>query len=650
METSWKYRFGPFELNTTAREISKHGIKVKVRGQPYLILETLLARAGQVVTREELREKLWPAGTFVDFEHGLNTSLKKLRQALCDSAEEPRYIETLPRLGYRFIAPVETVNEKPELPIEVSSVERTPPSSRPVEVTPQSNQILSSRRIVWLSVVATAVPCILLVAMFAKSPALMRWRFGPRMTATAAAPQKRFSSIAVLPLENLSNDPAQEYFADGMTDELITDLAQLGSLRVISRTSVMHYKGGKETIPQIGRELGVDALIEGTVERVGDRVRIRVQLIDTGSDRHLWASTYDHELKDVLLLQSAAARDIAAEIQGQEVEPPVRARSLNGRSVQPEAYEAYLKGRYFWNQRSEAGLKKSVEYFQDAITRDPTFAAAYAGLAGSYSILGSNVLPPDVARAKARAAASKALELDPAIAEGHAELGLLEFYYDWDWKHAETEFQRAIELNPSYATAHQWYSQYLRAMGRFPEALHEAKQAQQLDPLSLPINTTVAARYRDLNQYDLAIATNRHTLELDPNFPPAHEILATVYEQQGNLPAAIVEWKKVVELTQDDPSLLSALGHAYAVSGNQVEARKIAIRLQRISKQHYVSAWDMAVLFTGLGDQDSAFRWLEKSYQSRESQLPFLNASHLLDPLRANPRFQKLVRRVGLPT
>jgi TolB-like protein/DNA-binding winged helix-turn-helix (wHTH) protein/tetratricopeptide (TPR) repeat protein len=660
METSWKYRFGPFELRTTAREISKHGIKVKVRGQPYLILETLLARAGQVVTREELREKLWPAGTFVDFEHGLNTSLKKLRQALCDSAEEPRYIETLPRLGYRFIAPVEAINEKPgpptevrpieARPIEVRSVEITTPPSLPVEVAPQSNKILRSRRIFWLSLVAATALCILLLAMFAKLPGLLRWRFGPRMTATAAAPEKRFSSIAVLPLENLSNDPAQEYFADGMTDELITDLAQLGSLRVISRTSVMHYKGGKETVPQIGRELGVDALIEGTVERVDNRVRIRVQLIDTVSDRHLWASTYDHELKDVLLLQSTAARDIAAEIQGQEMQSPARVRSLNGRPVQPEAYEAYLKGRYFWNQRSEAGLKKSVEYFQDAITRDSTFAAAYAGLAGSYSILGSNVLPPDVARTKARAAASKALELDPAIAEGHAELGLLEFYYDWDWKHAETEFQRAIELNPSYATAHQWYSQYLRAMGRLPEALHEAKQAQQLDPLSLPINTTVAARYRDLNQYDLAIATNRHTLELNPDFPPAHEILATVYEQQGNLPAAIVEWKKVLELTQDDPSLLSALGHAYAISGNQAAARKIAIQLQRISKQHYVSAWDMAVLFTGLGDQDSAFRWLEKSYQSRESQLPFLNSSRLLDPLRTNPRFQELVRRVGLPT
>jgi TolB-like protein/DNA-binding winged helix-turn-helix (wHTH) protein/tetratricopeptide (TPR) repeat protein len=649
MDTSRKYRFGPFELSTTARELSKHGMRLKVRGQPYLILESLLVRAGQVVTREELREKLWPAGTFVDFEHGLNTSLKKLRQALCDSAEEPRYIETLPRLGYRFIAPVEVIGEKSEERAE-APVDTAPILPPAVEIAPPPNQTPNSRRVFWVSFASAVGLCVLLIAMLVKLPGVVRWPLGSRVNANAVHPAKRFSSIAVLPLENLSNDPAQEYFADGMTDELITDLAQLGSLRVISRTSVMHYKDGKETVPQIGRELGVDALIEGTVERVDNRVRIRVQLIDTASDHHLWASTYDHELKDVLLLQSTAARDIAAEIQGQEVESPVRSRAINGRAVQPDAYEAYLKGRYFWNQRSEAGLKKSIEYFQDAIASDPAFAAAYAGLAGSYSILGSNVLPPSVARAKARAAATKSLELDPAIAEGHAELGLLEFYYDWDWKQAQHEFQRAIELNPSYATAHQWYSQYLRAMGRFPEALHEAKQAQQLDPLSLPINTTVAARYRDLNQFDQAIATNWRTLELDPKFAPAHEILATVYEQQGNLPAAILEWKKVVELTQEDPSLLSALGHAYAISGNQAEARKIAARLQRISKQHYVSAWDMAVLFTGLGDQDSAFRWLEKSYQSRESQLPFLNSSRLLDPLRANPRFQNLVHRIGLPS
>ena len=570
MKIPREYRFGPFEVNTGARELSKHGTKVKLRGQPYLILEVLLDRAGEVVTRDEVREKLWPADTFVDFEHGLNTSVKKLRQVLCDSAEEPRYIETVPRLGYRFIAPVEmvTVETKPIGEIPEVVPEPTPPP--PAQPNAQSRQASSTRwgllGIGFASVVLLVVASIVL---FAKSSGRMQWPFlSSNVTVTAARPAKQFSSIAVLPLENLSRDPGQEYFVDGMTDEIISDLAQLGSLRVISRTSVMHYKGGNKTVPQIGRELGVDALVEGTVEQVEDRVRIRVQLIDAASDRHLWAHNYDYEIKDVLLLQSTAAHDIAVEIQGRVAQPIAYSHSNGGRTVQPDVYEAYLKGRYFWNQRTEVGLDKSIEYFQEAIAKDPAFAAAYAGLAGSYSLLGSKTLPPEVARAKARAAISNTLELDPTSAEGHAELGLMEFYYDWNWKQAEREFQRAIELNPSYATNHQWYSHYLRAMGRLPEALQEARQAQRSDPLSLSINTTLAARYRDLRQYDQAIEVDRRTLELDPNFAPGHELLASVYEQQGDLHSAISEWQKAIELSRDNPTPLAHLGRAYALSGS----------------------------------------------------------------------------------
>lgn len=645
------YRFGPFEVHTGARELSKSGTKIKLRGQPYLILEVLLGHAGEVVTREEIREKLWPADTFVDFEHGLNTSVKKLRQVLCDSAEEPRYIETVPRLGYRFIAPVEVVTERTQSTAEVPPTESAPIPPPPNRVDPQPRQPSSSRwRFRGLGFAAVVLFGIACIVMFAKSSGRMQWLFTSSSGAVNAAPPgKRFSSIAVLPLENLSNDPAQEYFADGMTDELIGDLAQLGGLRVISRTSVMHYKGGSKTSPQIGRELGVDALVEGTVEREEDRVRIRVQLIDAASDRHLWAHNYDYEIKDVLLLQSTAAYDIAVEIQGRVTQPPASSHSNGGHTVQPDAYEAYLKGRYFWNERTEEGLDKSIEYFQDAIAKDPAFAAAYAGLAGSYSLLGSNALPPEVARERARAAASKALELDPTSAEGHGELGLIEFYYDWNWKRAEQEFQRAIELNPSYATTHQWYSHYLRAMGRLPEALEEAKQAQQSDPLSLSINTTLAARYRDLRQYDQAIEVLQRTLELDPNFAHGHELLASVYEQQGDLRSAIGEWRKAIELAKDNPTPLAHLGRAYALSGSQDEARKIVEQLRLTSKQHYVPAWDMAVLFTGLGDADSAFRWLEESYTKRESQMPFLKVDYRLEPLRADPRFQNLLRRVGLP-
>ena len=646
----YKYRFGPFEVITGVRQLAKSGTKVKLRGQPYLILELLLARAGEVVSREEIREKLWSVDTFVDFEHGLNTSVKRLRQVLCDSAEEPRYIETVPRLGYRFIAPVEVVTEPTKPAGEIAAVEPAPsppPSARP---DPQPQRTSRSRwRLLGPGFALVVVLGAAFIVMFARSPGRMQWPFrSANVPVNAAGPAKRFSSIAVLPLENLSNDPAQEYFADGMTDELIGDLAQVGSLRVISRTSVMHYKGGNKTAPQIGRELGADALVEGTVEREEGRVGIRVQLIDAASDRHLWAHNYEYEIKDVLLLQSTAAHDIAVEIQGRVAQRPPYLHLNSVRTVQPDAYEAYLKGRYFWKQRTEEGLDKSIEYFQDAIAKDPAFAAAYAGLAGSYSLLGSNVLPPEVAREKARAAASKALELDPASAEGHGEMGLIEFYYDWNWKQAEQEFQRAIEINPSYATTHQWYSHYLRAMGRLPEALEQAKEAQQSDPLSLSINTTLAARYRDLRQYDQAIEVLQRTLELEPNFAHGHELLASVYEQQGNLRAAISEWQKAIELAKDNPTPVAHLGRAYALSGDQDEARKIVERLKRTSKQHYVPDWDMAVLLASLGDTDGAFRWLEKSYTNRESQMPFLKVDYRMDPLRADPRFQNLLRRVGL--
>jgi TolB-like protein/Flp pilus assembly protein TadD len=455
-------------------------------------------------------------------------------------------------------------------------------------------------------------------------------------------------SVAVLPLQNLSNNPAEDYFADGMTDELTTDLAQFGTLRVISRTSAIHYKGASKTAPEIGRELGVDTLIEGTVQHVGNRVRIRVQLIDSASDRHLWARSYDRELRDVLLLQSSAAHDIAEEVQGKVAFPQADMRPLNPHPVEPEAYEAYLKGRYFWNKRTEDGLKKSIEYFQQAISQDPKFAAAYAGLADSYSILGSDVLPANVASSKAQVAANRALELDPAIAEGHAELALVEFYYDWDWARSEQEFRRAIELNPNYATAHQWYSYYLTAMGRFPQAMEEARKAQQIDPLSLAINTTLAGRCRDLGQYTLAMDLNRRTLEMDPDFVPAHIALGSAYEGQRMWEQAISEYQKAVELSHNGPPAMASLGYAYGVSGRPREARKVLADLQAASKGHYVAAFDMAVVFAGIGDTDNAFQWLEKAYADRESQMAFINVTRRLDPVRSDPRFTKLLHKMGL--
>jgi TolB-like protein/DNA-binding winged helix-turn-helix (wHTH) protein/tetratricopeptide (TPR) repeat protein len=653
------FRFGPFEAKACAQELSKHGTKVKLRGQPFLILEVLLERAGEVVTREEIRQKLWPADTFVDFEHGLNTSIKKLRQVLCDSATEPRYIETLPRLGYRFIAPVETVVEpgarkaagragEVAAARESGNTAATQGSGDPVFLAGEQGRGRPRLHFFVSAMVVLAGVALIFSVARTREWFFALFRSTRNASVAVASSAKPPRSIAVLPLQNLSNNSAEDYFADGMTDELTTDLAQFGSLRVISRTSAMHYKGASKTAPEIGRELGVDTLIEGTVQRVGNRVRIRVQLIDSASDRHLWARSYDHELKDVLVLQSSAARDIAEEVQGKVAFPQAGAGPINPHPVEPEAYEAYLKGRYFWNKRTEDGLRKSIDYFQNAISHDPKFAAAYAGLADSYSILGSDVLPAQVASSKAHAAANKALELDPTIAEGHAELALVEFYYDWDWTRSEQEFRRAIELNPNYATAHQWYSYYLSAMGRFPEALEEARHAQQIDPLSLSINTTLAGRYRDLRQYAQAIDLNRRTLEMDSDFVPAHIALGAAYEEQGIWLQAVSEYQKAVDLSQNSPPALASLGYAYGLAGNQNEARKVIASLRAASKQHYVSAFDMAIVFAGIDDRDSAFRWLEKAYSERESQMAFLNITRRMDPLRSDPRFADLLHRMDL--
>jgi TolB-like protein/DNA-binding winged helix-turn-helix (wHTH) protein/Tfp pilus assembly protein PilF len=655
------FRFGPFEANTSAQELSKNGTKIKLRGQPFFILELLLSHAGEVVTREEIRRKLWSADTFVDFEHGLNTSIKKLRQALCDSATEPRYIETLPRRGYRFVASVTSrVEPGPEVDVASANAGAGIPANPEfqtltaeglgalVHTAKEHKQGRQPLHIFASAVVVLGLAALVFNAAGSRDRFFALFRSTRSAAVAVASVTKPPRSIAVLPLQNLSNNPAEDYFADGMTDELTTDLAQFANLRVISRTSAIHYKGAGKTAPEIGRELGVDTLIEGTVQRGGDRVRIRVQLIDSASDRHLWARSYDHELKDVLVLQSSAARDIAEEVQGKVTSPPPDIRSLNPHTVQPDAYESYLKGRYFWNKRTEDGLKKSIDYFQQAISQDPKFAAAYAALADSYSILGSDVLPASEASSKAHVAANKALELDPAIAEVHAELALVAFYYDWDWTRSEQEFRRAIALNPNYATAHQWYSYYLSAMGRFPEAVAEAKQAQQIDPLSLSISTTLAGRYRDLGQYAQALDVSRRTLEMDPNFVPAHIALGSEYEGQAMWPEAIAEYQKAVDLSQNSPPALASLAHAYGASGNQNEARKVIARLRQASKRHYVSAFDMAVVFAGIGDPDTTFQWLEKAYADRESQMPFINVTRRLDPVRSDPRFAELQHKMGL--
>jgi TolB-like protein/DNA-binding winged helix-turn-helix (wHTH) protein/Flp pilus assembly protein TadD len=634
------YRFGLYIADLANGTLSRQGERVKLQEQPFRILTLLLERANEIVTREELCQAVWSEDTYVEFEGSLNAALKRVRYALRDSPDNPTFIETVPRRGYRFIAPVEYVEV-------VSAVEPSPRalpiSDSPAATTTSSPEPTASYR--GKGSIAAGIAAVALAIMIV-AVAMNVGGIREKWVRAAPAQSRTIGSLAVLPLEDLSSDPAQQYFADGITDELITDLAQIANLKVISRTSTIQYKGTKKSIPQIGKALGADALIEGTVERDANRVRIRVQLIDAASDHHLWARTYDRELRDVLLLQSEAARDIAQEIRGQV--GPTQSNAAVATAVNPEAYEAYLKGRYFLNKRSAEGMKTGSGYFEQAIAKDPQFALAYAGLADCYSLLGSDTLPASVASAKARTAALKALELDPSIAEGHTALAVVHFYYDWNWSDTERELQQAIHLNPNYAAAHHWYSAYLSAMGRSPEATQEAERAHELDPLSPSITISMATQYRNARRYDRAVELLSAVLELDPNFAPAHQGLGKTYEAMGLWNLAIEEFQKAAALTHD-PESLAGLAYAYSASGNRAAAIKIAEQLQAQSARSFVSPFEMAAVFTGLGEKDKAFSYLNQAYRERDSRLPFLAIDRWFDSLHSDSRFIDLCHRIGLP-
>jgi serine/threonine-protein kinase len=456
-------------------------------------------------------------------------------------------------------------------------------------------------------------------------------------------------SLAVLPLENFSHDPDQEYFADGMTEALISDLSKIGSLRVISRTSAMQYKSTKKLLPQIAKELNVEGVIEGSVQRSGERVRVTAQLVDASTDTQLWTESYDRELRDVLALQDDLARSIAHEIRI-KVTPQERLRLTSARPVNPEAHEDYLKGRYYWNQRTPDGLKTGLKYFQQAIAEDPGYALPYAGLADCYVLLGNlGVLELNVAVPNAKAAAKKALELDDKLAEAHASLGMASLYDHLDWRDAEKELKLAIELNPNYASAYQWYGNTLAVIGRPEELLQNAKYAVELDPLSLIINSYLGRAYYLLGHYDLAIQQCQKTLKMDKDFPVAHLFLGMAYTQKGRHSEALAEIRKAVELSGESPAMIAVLGYAYAAAGRRDEALKLLDYLLEPAEKKFVSSADIAVIYAGLAERDEAFKWLEKAYEESSLWAISLKLDPELDGLRADSRFSALLRRAGLP-
>ena len=619
-----RLRFGVFELDLRAGELRKHGMRVRLQEQPFQVLAMLTVQAGEVVSREALRNKLWPADTFVDFDHGLNKAVNKIREALSDSAESPRFVETVARRGYRFLAEV-TAAEEAAAP---SAVPGAKPGAR--ETFPPVVR--------W----GVVVPVLVLLLAVLAAWVFFRSRNG-------ASSPSRIRSLAVLPLESLSADASQDYFADGMTDELITDLGQISALRVISRTSVMGYKGTRKPLPQIARELNVDAIIEGTVLRSGNQVRITAQLIEAPADKHLWAKSYEGDLRDTLALQNQVASAIAQEVRI-NLTPQEEAALKNAKSVNPEAYESYLKGRYFWNKRTGEGLQKAIEHFNEAIVKDPQYAQAYAGLADSYALLGNadfDVMSPREAYPKAKAAATKALELDDSLGEAHTSLAFCLGLFEWNWNAAEKEYLRAIALNPGYATARQWHALQLSALGRFDEAISEMRKAESLDPLSLIISADVADVLFAAHRYDEAIEQGRKAIEMDPNFAIAHYEIGQALAQKKIYGPAIAELQKAKELSGGDTTCVAVLAYAYATSGKPDEAIKLLNELKSRPNHRFSYAAHEALIYAGLDDKDQALALLEKAYEEHFDALAL--RSPAFDPLRSDRRFRDLMGRIGLP-
>jgi len=622
-------RFGAFELDVRAGELRKNGVKLRLQGQPLQVLEILLKGAGDLVTREDLRAQIWPVDTFVDFDHGLHNAIARLREVLGDSAEAPRFIETLPRRGYRFIGTVDAG----DLPAPSGAAD-----SAPLADLPGHRRLTKSYALLLTTVFAAVVISIAL------------WLTRTGGVPTSAAP--RLNSIAVLPLQNLSGDPSEEFFVDGMTDQLITDLAKLGSLRVISRTSVMRYKGTRESLPEIARELNVDAIVEGSVVRSGQRVRVTAQLIKAPTDQHLWADSYDRDRGDILKLQGEVADAIAEQVRA-HLTPAQQAVIRRAHAVNPAAYDDYLRGRFYFDNgfMKPDAIKKAQQYFKESIQSDPNFAPAYAGLANTYVYSAfAGVLQKDQAYGSAKEALAKALELDDGVGEAHDTLGVLRWRFDWDWEAADQEFNRAIALAPSYSCAHEDRATFLAFMGRRDEVLAEIAKIDQLDYSAISAGVQ-AATYYQLRDYPRLIEASKRALLLDPKDWWGHYDLGVGYEGTGKLQEAIFEYQKAVEMSGGSEGVVVALAHAYSAAGKKAEAGKILRDLQRKFKETSASPYTMATIYAGLGENDKAFEFLEKAYSEKSLDISWsLKSDLLLDELRPDPRFQSLLRRIGLKT
>jgi TolB-like protein/DNA-binding winged helix-turn-helix (wHTH) protein len=624
-------RFGTFEVDVPAGELRKNGLKVKLQAQPFQVLCMLVERPGEVVTREELRRRLWPGDSYGDFDHGLNAAVKRLRDALGDDPDNPRFVETLARRGYRFIASVEAPSPEP-------LAQPLPTSASP---TPMKGTGRGFRPAYLLGVAGIAAVILALVVVL-NGVGGNRWRLG--------LDGKRIESLAVLPLENLSGDMGEEYFSDGMTDALIADLSKIGALRVASRTSSMRYKKVSKSLLEIGRELSVDGVVEGSIMRSGNRVRITVQLIRVSTDQHLWAETYERDLGDVLKLQGDVAQAVAQQVRAQ-VTPEQQARLRSAPAVNPQAYEAYLRGSSLLRSDTGSTLRHARAYFEEAVRRDPNFAPAYVGLADCYLELGSyRWIPPQDASRYGSEAIHKALQIDETLGEAHSSLGFLNWQYGWDWQTAQKEMRYAVDLDPNYVEGHITLVWYLAWSGRRDEALAESQKIRSLDPAYPLASFDESGVYYHQRDYKSLIEASQRSVITSPNSWSGHYFLAVGYEGSGRLGQAIPEYQRAVDLSQGDSDTTAGLAYAYATLSKKAEAKRILGDLQRQSETSYVSPYMIAVIYAGLGENNKAFEFLEKAYQERSPDVAyFLRADLRMDSLRSDPRFQDLMHRMNFP-
>ena len=639
-----KLRFAGFELDQQTHELLRNGRAVKLAPQALRLLEFLANRPGRLLTREEIRQEIWSEKTFVDFEQGINKSIRQIRDALNDDVERPRFVETLPRRGYRFIASVGyPENHSTTVPAIDSThvafmiapiTEDRGESSKQEAASPSGVVPEPARSARWWLMIAGAV--IILVAIGGLARTGLEWNHGV----------KPIQSLAVLPLENLSHDAEQEYFADGMTDDLITDLAKISALRVISRTSVMQYKGTKKTVAQIARELNVDAVLEGTVTRDQGRVRITAQLIRGTPETHLWADKYEGSLSEVLDLQDAVAKAVANEIQI-KLTPQERVRLATPRMVNPEAYEAYLRGRQL--HPSEENLPKSLQYFQQAIDKDPGYALAWAWLAETYNLMADiGVVSRADIQAHARAAAIRGLQLDNNLALAVVALAKVTQEYDCDWAGAEREYQRAIDLDPSNTSAHLRYASELWELGRTRESIFEARRGRDLAPMVYEPNLYLAWSYYIARQYDQAELQCRKLIEWEPGQPWGYICQASVHLQTGRQREAVPELQKATALSNRSVYELMYLGHALGITGNRAGGEEVLQEMLELTRRRYVPPENIAIVYEGLGERDRAIQWFEKAYAERSFH-DWVLADPRLDNIRTDPRFKDILRRMGLP-